>query len=71
MRDKTNQRTTGPVNAHLLSGATVSTKQVSQNLTLSLNGPRSTQGHHLYKHMYILLRAKFQDHRTFCLSEDF
>ena len=44
-----NQRTNGPVNAHLLSGATESTKQVLQTLTLSKNGSRSTQIHHLCK----------------------
>ena len=32
---KLNKRTNGPVNAHLISGATVSTKTKSQNLTLS------------------------------------
>ena len=30
-----NQRTNGPVNAHLISGPTVSTKQVAPILTLS------------------------------------
>ena len=43
-----NQRSNGPVNAHLILGLEKHIYQMSPNLTLSLNRSRSTKGRHLY-----------------------
>ena len=64
---KQNQRTNGPVNAHLISGTTVSTKTSFAKFDTRKMG----QGQlrviiyiNFVELEYILLYAKFHDHRT-------
>ena len=46
---KINQRTNGPVNAHLIYGPRRKHKKPKPNSILPLNRSRSTKGYHLYK----------------------
>ena len=55
-----NQRTDGPVNAHLISGPTVSTKTNK----IGQSQPRVTIYINLVELESPMLHAKFQDHRT-------
>ena len=43
------QRTNVPVNAHLISRPTISTKTSFAKFDIVVNRSMSTQGHHLYK----------------------
>ena len=55
-----NQRTNGPVNAHLISGPTVSTKTNK----ISQGQPRAIIHINFVELESSMLHAKFQDHRT-------
>ena len=63
-----NQRTNGPVNAHLISGPTVSTKTSFAKfdcLKMGQGQLRVIIYINFVELEYILLHAKFHDHRTF------
>ena len=61
-----NQRTNGPVNAHLISGPTVSTK-ISK---IGQGQPRVIIYINFVKLESPMLHAKFQDHRTSVSGEE-
>ena len=63
----TNQRTIGPVKAHLISGPTVSTKTSK----IGQGQPRVIIYINFVELESPMLRAKFQDHRTSGSGEDF
>ena len=69
-----NQRTNGPVNAHRTSGATVSTKKIHK-IWHRLKIGQGQLGVIIYINFveleYILLHAKFHDHRTISSVGDF
>ena len=48
-KTKNNQRTNGPVNDHLISGTTVSTKTSFPNFDIVLKWVKVNSSHHLYK----------------------
>ena len=62
-----NQRTNGPVNTHLISGPTVSTKTSK----IVRGQPRVIIYINFVELESPMLRAKFQDHRTSDSGEDF
>ena len=67
---KMNQRTNGHVNAHLISGPTVSTKPSC--LKMGQGQLRVIIYINLVELEYLLLHAKFHDHRTISsVGEDF
>ena len=74
-----NQRPNGPVNAHLISGATVSTKTSFDKFDIVLEWVKVNSRSSLkmiyinfVEFEYIMLHAKFHDHRTIsCEGEDF
>ena len=66
-----NQRTNGPVNAHLISGATVRTKTSFAKFDIVLKWVKVNSGNFVELE-YILLHAKFHDHWTISsVGEDF
>ena len=68
MEDKIhNQRTNGPVNAHLISGPTEST----QTNKIGQGQPRVIIYINFVELASPMLHAKFQDHRTSVSGEDF
>ena len=67
MSPKKNLRTNGPVNAHLISGPTVSTKQVlriGHCLKIGQGQPSAIICINFVELENILLHAKFHDHTT-------
>ena len=63
---KLNQRTNGPVNAHLISGPTVSTKTSK----MGQGQPRVIIYINFVELESPMLHAKFQDHRTSVSGEE-
>ena len=63
------QRTNGPVNVHLISGPTISTKTSFAKFDVVLKWVMLNSGSSFIKHIpalgYIMSYAKFHDHRTF------
>ena len=59
-----NQRTNGPVNAHLISEATVSTKTSFANFDIVLKWVKVIIYINFVELKSILLHAKFHDHTT-------
>ena len=74
-RELQNQRTNGPVNAHLISGPTVSTKASFAKFDIVLKWVMVNSWSsfiHFVELQYILLHAKFHDHRTIsAVGEEF
>ena len=66
-----NQRTNGPVNAHLISGPTVCAKQFEIILKWDKGQLRVTIYINFVELEDILLHAKFHDHRTISYVEEF
>ena len=66
-RRNSNQRTSGPVNAHLIAGPTVSTKTSK----IGQGQPRVIIYIHFLELEFSMLHDKFQDHRTSGSGEDF
>ena len=70
-----NQRTNGPVNAHLISGPTVSTRTNFANLDIVLKWVKVNSRPSFISFVElenILLHAKFHDHTTISsVGEDF
>ena len=71
-----NQRTNGPVNAHLISGPTISTKTSFAKFDIVLKYGKGHLRFIIYINFveleYIMLNAKFHDHKTISSEgEDF